>query len=538
MDAPSVTFQGDGSLTVNAATGIQVKDITVTDNSTVNVTAEKAIVPINSNGSTVDSSTVVSGSGSLSVVSTNDYSFTNSTSVTVTGGGTLFAASRTKSILHPLNSTLTCQGEGMAAYGSSTYYESESAAKANLDELTINWSEDKTAGTVSTTSCKTLLVYNNSQTFSFTPADVTLTAGAPAPALVNVSASARLLNAAKIQWKTGEDWGETAPSGLSAVLSSGQTTISSTAAAKAGDYSLRLVSDEVKSAAVTVTVQGAPLTITRQPANVDWNTDRDKTAPSLTVAAEPAAGQSGEISYAWFQEGGSAAVGTSSTLSLDGLADGSYVYYCRLTLGDYSTETDHVTVSRHPCAHNWDKAGKCSTCDTQAAAVSGDRTYYVNAADLSAALNTLDNSRNPQSLSVKLLSDAEVGSFTIGYQSSLTLDLNGKTLSAYIGGYGALNVKGANITVVNGTLENTQNISGSVAAKVESGSLTIGSNMTLTSKANQVPDGNNLKLPAVAVTGGSLTVLPGAVLNGGIQDLRRQREALRRHHPIRQGCSR
>lgn len=269
MDAPSVTFQGDGSLTVTAATGIQVKDITVTDNSTVNVTAEKAIVPINSNGSTVDSSTVVSGSGSLSVVSTNDYSFTNSTSVTVTGGGTLFAASRTKSILHPLNSTLTCQGEGMAAYGSSTYYESESAAKAKLDELTINWSEDKTAGTVSTTSRKTLLVYNNSQTFSFTPADVTLTAGASAPALVNVSASARLLKAAKIQWKTGEDWGDTAPSGLSAVLSSGQITISSTAAAKAGDYSLRLVSDEVKSAAVTVTVQGAPLTITRQPANVD-----------------------------------------------------------------------------------------------------------------------------------------------------------------------------------------------------------------------------------------------------------------------------
>ena len=432
LDAPSVTFQGDGSLTVNAATGIQVKDITVTDNSTVNVTAEKAIVPINSDISTVDSSTVVSGSGSLSVVSTNDYSFTNSTSVTVSGGGTLFAASRTKSILHPLNSTLTCQGEGMAAYGSSTYYATKEAADSHLTEISIDRAAGSTSGTVSTTSCKTLLVYNNSQTFSFTPAAVTMRAGASTPTVVDVSASQQLLKMAKIQWKSGEDWVETAPSGLSAVLSSGQIRISSTTAAKAGDYSLRLVSDEVKSAAVTVTVQGAPLTITQQPANVDWNTDRDKTAPSLTVAAEPTEGQSGEISYAWFKEGGSAAVGTSSTLSLDDLADGSYVYYCRLTLGDYSIETDRATVSKHLCAHNWSTAGECSICGTQAAAVSKDGTYYESAADLSTALSTLDNYSNPQSLSVKLLSNAEVGSFTIGYQSSLTLDLNGKTLTGKI----------------------------------------------------------------------------------------------------------
>ncbi|WP_295867275.1 S-layer homology domain-containing protein [uncultured Oscillibacter sp.] len=427
--APSVTFQGSGSLTVTAAkgTGIQVKDITVTDNSTVNVTAGKAIVPIDS-----DSSTVVSGSGSLSVVSTNDYSFTNSTSVTVSGSGTFFAASSTNSVLFPYKSTLTCEGSGMAAYGSSTYYATKEAADSHLTEISIDRAEGSTTGTVSTTGRKTLLVYNNSQTFSFTPAAVTMRAGASTPTIVDVSASQQLLKTAKIQWESGEDWVETAPGGLSAVLSSGQIRISSTTAAKAGDYSLRLVSDEVKSAAVTVTVQGAPLTITRQPANVDWNTDRDKTAPSLTVAAEPAEGQSGEISYAWFKEGGSAAVGTSSTLSLDDLADGSYVYYCRLTLGDYSTETDHVTVSRHSCAHNWSEAGKCSTCGTQAAAVSGDRTYYESAADLSTALSTLDNYSNPQSLSVKLLSNAEVGSFTIGYQSSLTLDLNGKTLTGKI----------------------------------------------------------------------------------------------------------
>ena len=434
LDAPSVTFQGGGSLTVSAAegTGIQVKDITVTDNSTVNVTAEKAIVPINSDSSTVDSSTVVSGSGSLSVVSTNDYSFTNSTSVTVSGGGTLFAASSTNSVLFPYKSTLTCEGSGMAAYGSGDYYTTKEAADSHLTEISIDRAEGSTTGTVSTTGRKTLLVYNNSETFSFAPAAVTMRAGASTPTVVTVSASQRLLKTAKIQWKSGEDWGETAPDGLSAVLSSGQITISSTAAAKAGDYSLRLVSDEVKSADVTVTVQGAPLTITRQPANVDWNTDRDKTAPSLTVAAEPAEGQSSEIIYEWFQEGGSAAVGTSSTLSLDDLADGSYVYYCRLTLGDYSTETDHVTVSKHLCAHNWSTAGECSICGTQAAAVSGDGTYYVNAADLSTALSTLDNYSNPQSLSVKLLSNAEVGSFTIGYQSSLTLDLNGKTLTGKI----------------------------------------------------------------------------------------------------------
>ncbi len=434
LDAPSVTFQGSGSLTVSAAkgTGIQVKDITVTENSSVNVTAGKAIVPINSNGNTVDSSTVVSGSGSLSVVSTNDYSFTNSTSVTVSGGGTLFAASSTNSVLFPYKSTLTCQGEGMAAYGSGDYYTTKEAADSHLTEISIDRAEGSTTGTVNGRSYKTLLVYNNSQTFSFTPAAVAMRAGASTPTVVTVSASQRLLKTAKIQWKSGEDWVETAPSGLSAVLSSGQITISSTAAAKAGTYSLRLVSDEVKSAAVTVTVQGAPLTITRQPANVDWNTDRDTAAPSLTVAAEPAGGQSGEISYAWFKEGGSTAVGTGSTLSLDGLADGSYVYYCRLTLGDYSIETDRVTVSKHPCAHNWSETGKCSICGTQAAAVSGDGTYYVNAADLSAALSTLDNSSNPQSLSVKLLSNAEVGSFTIGYQSSLTLDLNGKTLTGKI----------------------------------------------------------------------------------------------------------
>ena len=425
--APSVTFQGDGSLTVNAATGIQVKDITVTDNSTVNVTAEKAIVPIDS-----DSSTVVSGSGSLSVVSTNDYSFTNSTSVTVSGGGTLFAASSTNSVLFPYKSTLTCEGSGMAAYGSSTYYATKEAADSHLTEISIDRAEGSTTGTVSTTGRKTLLVYNNSETFSFAPAAVTMRAGASTPTVVTVSASQRLLKNAAIQWEAGGSWVETAPSGLSAVFSGSQITISSTTAAKAGDYSLRLVSDEVKSAAVTVTVQGAPLTITQQPANVDWNTDRDTAAPSLTVAAALAEGQSGEISYAWFQEGGSAAVGTGSTLSLDGLADGSYVYYCRLTLGDYSTETDHVTVSKHLCAHNWSTAGECSICGTQAAAVSGDRTYYESAADLSTALSTLDNYSNPQSLSVKLLSNAEVGSFTIGYQSSLTLDLNGKTLTGKI----------------------------------------------------------------------------------------------------------
>ena len=157
--------------------------------------------------------------------------------------------------------------------------------------------------------------------------------------------------------------------------------------------------------------------------------------------------------------------------------------------------------------------GICKTCGMSKAVKVGDAFYDTLDEALKAA-------ENLQSGTVTLLKNiykpyGEGGLSAEG--GTFTLDLNGKTISASNNAGGTLDVAGANVTLVNGTLKNRQdNVTGCAAATVKSGSLTIGSGMTLNSLTIQIPDSNSEKLPAVIVSGGSLSVLSGAVLNGGI----------------------
>lgn len=178
---------------------------------------------------------------------------------------------------------------------------------------------------------------------------------------------------------------------------------------KRGTYELKLIvrdAENVNTLAtktVTVTVLGAPITITTQPQNASasckrgeldaWQGDKE-----IQVAAKRADGLTEDITYQWKLEDDTKLEGFNQpTLSLKKLyndnagkltpvADKSWLLsakvYCTLTVGSYSVNTDPVTLTVTICAHDRAKPdGTCQKCgepcNSAPLLVSEEGTYHV-----------------------------------------------------------------------------------------------------------------------------------------------------------------
>ena len=174
-------------------------------------------------------------------------------------------------------------------------------------------------------------------------------------------------------------------SGLTESLSDdGKTlTVTTDATVKQGTYSLTVTvtgTDGTQvSKTVTVTVLGAPITVTAQPKDASarckkgeldaWQGDK-----KIQVTATRAEGLTGDIAYQWKLEDGTVLVGFNQpTLSLKNLysdnklppvADQPWLssakVYCTLTYGRHSVNTNAVTLTVNTCEHG--KANHDGTC--------------------------------------------------------------------------------------------------------------------------------------------------------------------------------
>ena len=157
---------------------------------------------------------------------------------------------------------------------------------------------------------------------------------------------------------------------------------------KRGTYELKLIvrdAENVNTLAtktVTVTVLGAPITVTAQPKDASarckkgeldaWQGDK-----KIQVTATLVAGLTGDISYQWKLEDGTELEGFNQpTLSLKNLysdkklpqvADKPWLLsakvYCTLTCGSHSVNTDAVTLTVNTCVHeNAKPDGTCRQC--------------------------------------------------------------------------------------------------------------------------------------------------------------------------------
>ena len=189
------------------------------------------------------------------------------------------------------------------------------------------------------------------------------------------------LSALNLSW-TGPNTGLTA-----AASDDGKTlTVTTDATVKQGTYSLTVTATGTDgtqvSKTVTVTVLGAPITVTTQPQNASarckrgdpdaWQGDKE-----IQVTAKLAAGLTDPITYQWNLEDDTVLESfTQPTLSLKNLysdkkltpvADQPWLssakVYCTLTVGTYSVDTETVTLTVNTCAHERaNPDGTCKNC--------------------------------------------------------------------------------------------------------------------------------------------------------------------------------
>ena len=158
---------------------------------------------------------------------------------------------------------------------------------------------------------------------------------------------------------------------------------------KRGTYELKLIARDAENVntlatkTVTVTVLGAPITVTTQPKDASasckggdldsWQGDKE-----IQVAGTLATGLTDPITYQWKLKDGTVLDGfTQSTLSLKELynagkltpqADKPWLLsakvYCTLTVGSYSVNTDPVTLTVNTCDYQRvdHVDGKCLQC--------------------------------------------------------------------------------------------------------------------------------------------------------------------------------
>ena len=176
---------------------------------------------------------------------------------------------------------------------------------------------------------------------------------------------------------------------------------------KRGTYELKLIvrdAENVNTLAtktVTVTVLGAPITVTTQPQDASarckkgeldaWQGDKE-----IQVTAKLAAGLTDPITYQWNLEDDTVLESfTQPTLSLKNLysdkklpqvADKPWLssakVYCTLTVGTYSVDTETVTLTVNTCAHERaNPNGTCQQCgepcSSEPLLVREDGIYYA-----------------------------------------------------------------------------------------------------------------------------------------------------------------
>lgn len=176
---------------------------------------------------------------------------------------------------------------------------------------------------------------------------------------------------------------------------------------KKGTYELKLIARDAENAKTlatktfTVTVLGAPITVTAQPKDASarckrgdpdaWQGDKE-----IQVTATLVAGLTGDIAYQWKLEDGTVLVGFNQpTLSLKNLysdqklpqvADKPWLssakVYCTLTYGSHSVNTNAVTLTVNTCVHERaNPDGTCQQCgepcSSEPLLVREDGAYYA-----------------------------------------------------------------------------------------------------------------------------------------------------------------
>ena len=216
---------------------------------------------------------------------------------------------------------------------------------------------------------------------------------------------------------------------------------------------------------VTVTVLGAPITVTAQPKDASarckkgeldaWQGDK-----KIQVTATLVAGLTGDISYQWKLEDGTVLVGFNQpTLSLRNLYSGNQLpqvadkpwllsakVYCTLTCGSHSVDTNAVTLTVNTCAHDRAKPdGTCQNCgepcssdpllvsergtyhavDTSGTSqaevggfLTGGGTFYLTADVLSRDMNAGNNTAGSENVTLDLqehtMKSLQMGNFPYG----------------------------------------------------------------------------------------------------------------------------
>lgn len=182
-------------------------------------------------------------------------------------------------------------------------------------------------------------------------------------------------------------------------------TVTTDATVKQGTYSLTVTATGTDgtqvSKTVTVTVLGAPITVSTQPKDASasckrgdldsWQGDK-----KIQVTATRAEGLTEDITYQWKLEDDTPLDGfTQPTLSLKDLYSGNKLtpvagqswlssakVYCTLTVGSYSVKTNAVTLTVNTCAHDRAKPdGTCQNCgepcSSEPLLVREDGIYYA-----------------------------------------------------------------------------------------------------------------------------------------------------------------
>lgn len=253
---------------------------------------------------------------------------------------------------------------------------------------------------------------------------------------------------------------------------------------KRGTYELKLTAANAENAetlatkTVTVTVLGAPITVTAQPKDASarckkgeldaWQGDK-----KIQVTATLVAGLTGDISYQWKLEDGTELDScTGYELFLQDLFVGgklpqvadkpwlsSAKVYCTLTYGSHSVNTNAVTLTVNTCAHeNAKPDGNCrqcgEPCSSEPLLVREDGAYYavvtsgIGDAEVGGGILT---SGGTFYLTADVLSrDMNAGNYTAGSENVI-LDLQGHTLNRLKMGnfpYGSFTLKNGTLGVI------------------------------------------------------------------------------------------
>ena len=258
---------------------------------------------------------------------------------------------------------------------------------------------------------------------------------------------------------------------------------------KKGTYELKFIARDAENAetlatkTVTVTVLGAPITVTAQPKDASarckkgeldaWQGDKE-----IKVTATLVAGLTGDIAYQWKLEDGTVLVGFNQpTLSLKNLYSGNQLppvagkpwlssakVYCTLTYGSHSVNTNAVTLTVNTCVHeNAKPDGNCwqcgEPCSSEPLLVREDGAYYavdtsgIGDAEVGGGILT---SGGTFYLTKDVLSrDMNAGNYTAGSENVI-LDLQDHTLNRLKMG----NFPYGSFTLKNGTLGVIQTVAG------------------------------------------------------------------------------